>query len=72
MTSFRLCDTDKCDSVLFLDAILFFDTATVFKRYVGPLMIRDSDAGFGANIGSEHSRNSLQLGENVRVEEASV
>ena len=40
MTSFQLRDTDKCDSVLFFDAILFSDTATVFKRYVGPLMIR--------------------------------
>ena len=71
MTSFRLRDTDKCDSVLLFDVILFFDTAAVFKRYVGPLMIYarikscNSDAGFGANIGSERSRNSLQLGENV-------
>ena len=32
----------------------------------------NSDAGFGANIGSERSQNSLQLGKNVRVEEASV
>ena len=32
----------------------------------------NSDAGFGANIGSERSRNSLQLGDNVRVEEVSV
>ena len=32
----------------------------------------NSNAGFGANIGSERSRNSLQLGENVWVEEASV
>ena len=77
MTSFRLRDSDKCDSVLFFDAILFFYTAAVFKKYVGPLMTRNikscnSDAGFGATIGSERSRNLLQLGENVRVEEASV
>ena len=32
----------------------------------------NSSAGFGANIGSEHIQKSLQLGENVRVEEASV
>ena len=32
----------------------------------------NSGAGFGADIGSERSRNSLQLGENVWVEEASV
>ena len=50
----------------------------MFKRYAGPLMIYarikscNSDAGFGADIGSERSRNSLQLGENVRVEEASI
>ena len=31
MTSFRLRDSDKCDSVLFFDAILFFDTAAVSK-----------------------------------------
>ena len=41
MTSFRLRDSDKCDSVHFFDAIRFFDTAAVFKRYVGPLMIRE-------------------------------
>ena len=35
-----LCDTDKCDLVLLFDVILFFDTAAVFKRYVGPLRIR--------------------------------
>ena len=71
MTSFRLRDSDKCDSVLFFDAILFFDTVAVFKRYVG-IKSCNSDAGFGATIGSERSRNLLQLGENVRVEEASV
>ena len=32
----------------------------------------NSNAGFGANIGSERSRNSLQLGQKVGVEEASV
>ena len=32
----------------------------------------NNDSGFGANIGSERSRNSLQLGKNVQVEEASV
>ena len=32
----------------------------------------NSDAVFGADIGSKGSRNSLQLGKNVRVEEASV
>ena len=39
-TSFRLRDSDKCDLVLFFWCNPIFDTATMFKRYVGPLMIR--------------------------------
>ena len=40
--------------------------------WYGRIKSCNSGAGFGANIGSEHSQNSLQLGENVWVEEASV
>ena len=54
--------------------------AAVFKRYVSPLTICmhladlscNSGVGFGTNIGSERSQNSLQLGENAEVEEASI
>ena len=69
MTSFRLRDTDKCDSVLFFDAIIFFLHGRRVQKVCGPAY--DTRASSLA-IGSERSRNSLQLGENVRVEEASV
>ena len=69
--------SDKCDSVLFFDAILFLTQPPCSKGMWAHLWYArikscNSDAGFGANIGSERSRNSFQLGENVRVEEASV
>ena len=65
------------DSVLFFDAILFLTRPPCSKGMWARLwFVRikscNSNAGFDANIGSEHSRNSLQFGENVRVEEASV
>ena len=40
--------------------------------WYAPIKSCNIDAGFGANIGSERSRNSLQLGENVWAEEAGV
>ena len=77
MTLFRLCDSDKRDSVLFFDAILFLtwppcSKGTCARLWYARIKSCDSNAGFGTNIGSERIRNSLQLGENVRVEEASV
>ena len=73
MTSFRLRDTDKCDSVLFFDAILFLTWPLCSKGMWARLwyvFIKscNSDAGFGANICSECSRNQLKLGENVESE----
>ena len=70
MTSFRLRDSDKCDAVLFFDAILFLTRPLGSKGMWARLWYAhikscNSDAGFGANIGSERSRNSLKLGENV-------
>ena len=77
MTLFQLCDSDKHDSVLFFDAILFLTRLPCSKgtwarlRYTR-IKSCNSDAGFGANIGSERSRKSLQLGENVPVKEENV
>ena len=78
MTSFLLRDSDKCDLVLFfLDAILFLTWLPCSKGMWARLWYArikscNSDTGFGANIGSERSQNSLQLGETVWVEEASI
>ena len=65
------------DSVLFFDAILFLTRPPCSKGMWARLWFAriktcNSNAGFDANIGSERSRSSLQFGENVRVEEASV
>ena len=77
MTSFQLCDSSERDSVLFFDAILFLIWPPCSKGMWACLWYAcikscNSSAGFGANIGSECIWNSLQLGENVQVEEASV
>ena len=74
---FRLRDSDKCDAVLFFDAILFLTWPPCSRGMWARLWyVRikscNSDAGFGADIGSEHSQNSLQLGEIFWVKEASV
>ena len=74
---FWLHDSDDRDSVLFFDAILFLTRPPCSKGTCAGLWYArikscNSSVGFGANIGSECLRNSLQLGENVRVEEASV
>ena len=77
MTLFQLCDSDKRDSVLFFDAILFLtrlpcSKGTWARLWYTRIKSCNSDAGFGANIGSERSRKSLQLGENVPVKEENV
>ena len=55
MTSFQLRNSDECDLVLFFLFDPVFDTAAVIRKSC------NSNAGFGANIDSEHSWNSLQL-----------
>ena len=65
MTSFRLCDNDKCDSVLFFDAILFLTRLPCSKGMWARLWYArikscNSNTGFGSNIGSERSRNSFK------------
>ena len=79
MTLFQLRDSNKHDSVLFFDAILFLtwplcSKGTWAHLWYAHVKSCSSDDGFGANIGSEHSRNSLQiqLGETVWVEEEGV
>ena len=77
MILFRLHDNDKCDAVLFFDAILFLtrplcSKGTWASLWYAHIKSCNSSAGFATNIGSEHIWNSLQLGENVQVEEASV
>jgi len=71
MTLFWLCDSNKRDSVLFLTwpSCSKGTCAPLWYTYIKSC---NSGAGFGANIGSERSQNSLQLGENGQVEEASA
>ena len=65
MTSFRQRDSNKCDSVLFFWCNPIFDMPPCSKGMWARLWYArikscNSDAGFGANIGSERSRNSFK------------
>ena len=72
MTSFQLHNSNNSDSVLFSDAILFLPRLPCSKgtwaclRYAH-IKSCNSSAGFDANIGSERSLNTFQLGGNVWV-----